>query len=458
MKRLYELSEKEIATTIKNGDLHVGVLGFGYIGSCIGASIADTGNKVVGIDLNSELVNATNRGECHIPEPGLKELVAKTVREGRLTATTDSSALKKCDFIIVTVGTPLDAKFAPDMSFIKSASDIVSRNLESGQVVLLKSTVPPFSIERIVKPILERTGLKAGFDFGLAFCPERLAEGAGLKELKTVPVIVGGINEMSTQVVSALWKSLFSVETIPVSSPSVAEMTKLADNLWIDLNIALANELAKLCDKLSIDSVEVIRAANTLPKGMSKVNILLPSTGVGGYCLTKDPWFVHHLGQEYGLELEIPKISRRVNDSMPAYTFSLVKELLEKAGKKLEKSRVAALGLSFKNDTGDLRNTPAKFTIDLLLKNGCEVRAFDPLVGKEEAKSIIPAKIVDSFEEAVTEADCIVFFTGHKQFKEVSLDYIETLVQPGCIVIDGRNSFDPAEMRKRRFTYKGIGR
>ena len=439
--------------------LNVVIVGFGYIGCCIGAVLADKGIKVIGIEPRKTIVNAINKGICLIKEPELELLVKKNVEKQNLSATTEYSVIKTADIIIVTVGTPLAEDFSPLMDDIKSASLSIGEHLQKGQIVILKSTVPPFTTENIVKPILEKkSGLVAGKDFGLAFSPERLAEGRAIKELASIPIIVGGTDENSSLIVSEFWKNTLGVETIIVSEARTAEMTKLADNLWIDLNIALANELAQICSKINVDVMEVIEAANSLPKVKHNVNILMPSMGVGGYCLTKDPWFVYNFGKKYGLELKTPVTSRKVNDYMPLFTFELIKNVLQENGKELSSSKIAVLGLSFKSNTGDIRYTPTKYTLEHLQASGCELTIFDHLVNAEETKQVINLKQSTSIEEAVKNADVVAFFTGHQEFFNYPREKLKSLIKPNCWIIDGRNIFDPKLMKTEGFNYKGIGR
>ena len=460
-KKIYESKLSEAVSLIRGKKVSVGIVGFGYIGSCIGGVLADRGLDVFGIDTNARLIKEVNRGTISINEPGLKELVSKSVKSKKLRATSDFSVLKNVDLIIITVGTPILNDYSPNMSHIISASESIAKNLKKGHLVILKSTIPPGTTEGIVKRILERSGLKAGKDFGLVFSPERLAEGRAIKELTSIPIIVGGIDDKSSKIVSKFWEIMLQVKTLVVSNAKTAEMTKLADNLWIDLNIALGNEIALLCDKFDIDALEVINAANTLPKVNHNVNILMPSMGVGGYCLTKDPWFVHSIGKKHGLDLKSPATSRRINDAMPAYAFSIIKDSLEKQGKKIENSKVAVLGISFKSNTGDCRFTPTRYTIQLLEKSRCRLAIFDPLVSKEDARTVTSVSMSNSIEEAIKNADCIAFFTGHDQFKNFSLKKLKDLSNKKCSLIDGRNIFSKdsiVKIKKLGFIYRGIGR
>src|SRR3984957_18656783 len=267
-------SDAEIDLLVRGKLAGIAVVGFGYIGTVIGAVLADRGWPVTGIDVRQNVVDEINLGKSTVPEPGLNELVSRSVQVGRLGATTDFGAVADNDFVIVTVGTPLGPDYEPIVDDIKAAARAVGEHLHRGHLVILKSTVPPDTTEKLVLPILEEaSGLRAGVDFGLAFCPERLAEGQAIRELTSIPVVVGAVDERSARACSALWRHALGVESIVVEDPRTSEMGKLADNLWIDLNIAVANELAKVCDRLNMDVLQVIDAANSMPKGTHNVNI-----------------------------------------------------------------------------------------------------------------------------------------------------------------------------------------
>lgn len=452
-------SDAEIDLLVRGMRSGIAVVGFGYIGTVIGAVLADRGWPVTGIDVRRNVVDEINAGRTAVPEPGLGELVSDSVRVGRLRATTDFAAVADNDFIIVTVGTPLGPDYEPIVDDIRAAAHAVGRHLAPGHLVILKSTVPPDTTETLVRPILEETsGLRAGVDFGLAFCPERLAEGQAIHELTTIPVVVGAVDERSARACSTLWRHALGVESVVVDDPRTAEMVKLADNLWVDLNVALANELAKVCDGLGMDALQVIEAANTMPKGGRDANILRPSMGVGGYCLTKDPWFVNHLGESLGLELAIPRTSRTVNDTMPGYTFGLLTKLLAAQDKTVESCKIAVLGIAFKNNTGDCRLTPTKYVLQMLEESGCQLSVHDPWVHDEEARTVTTVPLTPDIELAVKDADALVVLAGHREFHQIPLVRLAELTEPNCVFLDGRNSFDPAAVRAAGFVYKGIGR
>ena len=415
---------------------NVAIIGFGYIGSVIGAVLAQSGYSVVGIDRDKDLIRKVNAGQSPFNEPGLEDLIRSNVQAGRLRTTDDISTVRGCSVILITVGTPLSDSGEPDMEQIVLVAQALAPHLSDDQLIILKSTVPPWTTEQLLKPVFEKTAKVL-----LAFCPERIAEGNAIKELTHIPVIVGGVDEKSASAAAEFWEAALGVKTIIVHSARTAEMVKLADNLWIDLNIALANEIAQLSDKLEIDVLEVIHAANTLPKVNYNVNILLPSVGVGGYCLTKDPWFVHYFGKSHELDLQIPRVSRAVNDRMPYYAASLIKDALLNGDVPSRKHSVAVLGIAFKNNTGDCRFTPTKHVIAALNEHGFDLRICDPLVSEKDAQTVTSMPLIQDMEEALKGADAVVFLTGHRIFHEFPLVRLAQLLRPGALVFDGRMFF-----------------
>ena len=295
----------------------IAIVGFGYIGSVMGGVLAEEGHHVVGIDQNAGLIDSLQQGHCPIPEPHLQELISAQAAAGRLSFSTSIAEIETANVILVTVGTPMFTETnRADLSHIRAACESMAPWVRDGQLVILKSTVPP-GVTRTVAG----SALLPYAKIHLAFSPERLAEGQAIRDLRTLPIVVGGIDAASTKAAAEFWRSSLGVEIMEVSSPEAAELVKLANNLWIDLNIAVAHDLAKLCDALPypIDVLEVIGGANTLKKGQHYTNILTPSNGVGGYCLTKDPWFVWSIAKGHGVDLLTPQTSRAINDSMPAY-------------------------------------------------------------------------------------------------------------------------------------------
>ncbi|MBR7831958.1 nucleotide sugar dehydrogenase [Actinospica durhamensis] len=440
-------------------DLRVAVIGLGYVGSCVAATLAARGLDVVGVDANPRLVEEINAGHCRLEEEGLAELMAGAVAAGRLRATTDYALVRDVDVVLITVGTPVleDGSLAEEQ--LRGACLELSSHIRPGQLLVLKSTVPPGTTRGLVLPLLQDSGLIGGVDFGLAFTPERLAEGAALAELRSFPIVVGGLNDDSTQDTAEFWRSSLGVEVMVMDSLEAAEIVKLADNWWIDLNIALGNELAKYSALFDVDVLDVITAANSIPKGKGQVNILLPSVGVGGSCLTKDPWMVWHSARERGLEILTAPAGRRVNASMPEYTAQLAIDELTKLGKDPATSKVAVLGLAFKNNTGDLRATPTVEAVASLAGACAEVSIYDPLVDTDEARRLFGRAQAASLHDAVAGADCIAVLALHREFED--LDFAALPVAPGCLILDGRAYYSRetiASLRALGYHYRGVGR
>lgn len=434
------------------------VVGSGYIGSVIAAVLASRHCDVDAVDVDERLVAAFVAGECPIREPGLRALVTEQAAAGRLRFSTDFDRVRTADVVLLTVGTPLAGDATPDLGHVRAATATLARHVRDGQLVMVKSTVPPGTTRDVVA-----AELTAAAAVHVAFSPERLAEGAAIRELTTLPIVVGGIDEESTRQAGKFWRSVLDVDVIEVSSPEAAEMVKLADNLWIDVNIAIAHDLARLCDVLPypLDVLEVIAGANSLAKGQHHVNILTPSNGVGGYCLTKDPWFVHALGAQHGLELGTPRTSREVNDRMPAYCADRIAEWFAAHGRAPADSRVAVLGLAFKSNSGDVRLTPAgPFLAALRARGFTRVTVHDPMVDPAEAVAA-GVDLEPSLDAALAGADCVAFLVGHDGFRALRPKRLAALAAPGALVFDGRMYFDHAAQREfsaAGLAYRGVGR
>ncbi|MEU8246002.1 nucleotide sugar dehydrogenase [Nonomuraea sp. NPDC048916] len=442
-------------------NITAGVIGLGYVGSCIAAILADNGIQVIGVDTDASLVEELSRGHCRFSETGLPELVSRLAGTPRLRTTTDYEAVASADVVIVTVGTPIRDKGVLMDLQLRSACEDLSRRIRPGQLLVFKSTVPAGMTREFVVPLLESSGLTCGTDFGLAFCPERLSEGNALNELRSFPIVVGGWCDDSTEAAAAFWQRGLGVEVIRCASLETAEMVKLADNWWIDHNIAMANELAKVCGALDVDVLDVISAANSIKKGSGSVNILLPSVGVGGSCLTKDPWMVWRSASDHGVDLVTIPAAREVNDGMPLYTFRLIEDELAKLGRTPAGAKVAVLGLAFKNNTGDLRATPTQPVVAALREAGAQVTLFDPLVDDDEAEKTFGLRPAASLEEAVRDADCLAVLAWHRQFEALDFAELRQWAGASCAVIDGRAYYSRetiARLRQLGFAYRGIGR
>ncbi len=437
----------------------VAVVGIGWVGSCLAAVLADRGLDVVGVDINVRLVDELIEGRLRFDEPGLRDTTQRAMAAGRLRFTKDFAAVSAADVIVITVGTPVNDDGSLVDTQLRGACQSLRGHLRSEQLVVLKSTVPPGTTRTLVGPVLESGGLRAGVDFMLAFTPERLAESTALAELRTLPIVVGGMDARSSAAATGFWRRALGVPVLPQQSLEAAEIVKLADNWWIDLNIALANELAKFCSLYEVDVLDVIAAANAMPKGNGRVNILLPSVGVGGSCLTKDPWMVWRSARQSGLEMHTPPVGREVNDAMPAYTAQLIIDELTALGKDPATATVAVLGVAFKNNTADIRATPARAAIEVLTKNGVQVRVHDPVVDAAQAEETLRIRPCATLDEAVRDADCLAILALHRQFEDI--DFANLPVARPCIVMDGR-AYYPKEkiamLRRLGYRYRGIGR
>jgi UDP-N-acetyl-D-glucosamine dehydrogenase len=401
----------------------VGIVGAGYVGVPLAQVFAEAGKRVVLVDVDEQRAAMLNRGESYIedvPSEQLKELVD----ERRLTATTDYDALREVEAILIALPTPLSKQREPDLSVVFGAAAEIAKRLRAGQLVVLESTTYP-GTTRELQPILERGGLKAGTDFHLAFSPERVDPGRQDWTTRNVTKVVGGITEGCTTRAAELYGS--AIENVHrVSSPEAAELTKLLENIFRSVNIALVNELAQLCDRMSIDVWEVVEAAATKPFGFMSFH---PGPGLGGHCIPIDPFYLTWKAREYDFYTEFIELAGKVNENMPYFCRSLISQALNHgAEKSLKGSKVLLLGVAYKADIGDMRESPAVKIIRLLQNAGSEVAYHDPHVGS------LPELGLASAELDPGAYDCVVIVTAHS-----SIDY-ERVVADAQLVVDLRNA------------------
>ena len=400
----------------------VAIVGAGYVGMPLARVFADAGKNVVLVDVDQEVVDGINRGESHIgdvPSETLKTLVDA----GRVSATTDYDAMKEVDAILIALPTPLSAHREPDLTIVESAVAEIAPRLRKGQVVVLESTTYPGTTRESLQPILERSGLKAGEDFHLAFSPERVDPGRTDWTTKNTPKLVGGLTPACTERAVELYRS--AVDTVvPLSSPEAAEMTKLLENIFRAVNIALVNELAQLCERMEVDVWEVVEAAETKPFGFMSFK---PGPGLGGHCIPIDPFYLTWKAREYDFYTEFIDLAGKVNSNMPFFCRSLISQALNHgAEKSLKGSRILILGVSYKADIDDVRESPAKKIVELLHKGGAEVSYHDPHVEEFDG--------MRSVDYAPESFDCVVIVTAHS-----SIDYAD-LVERAQVVVDLRNA------------------
>jgi UDP-N-acetyl-D-glucosamine dehydrogenase len=401
----------------------VGIVGAGYVGVPLAQVFSEAGKRVVLVDVNEERAAMLNRGESYIedvPSEQLKQLVDG----GGLAATTDYDVLREVDAILIALPTPLSKQREPDLSILLGATWEISKRLQSGQLVVLESTTYP-GTTRELQPILERSGLKAGEDFHLAFSPERVDPGRQDWTTRNVPKVVGGVTEACTERAAELYGS--AIESVHrVSSPEAAELTKLLENIFRSVNIALVNELAQLCDRMGIDVWEVVEAAATKPFGFMSFQ---PGPGLGGHCIPIDPFYLTWKAREYDFYTEFVELAGKVNENMPYFCRSLISQALNHgAEKSLKGSKVLLLGVAYKADIGDMRESPALKLIRLLQNAGSVVSYHDPHV------AALPELGLASAELDPGAYDCVVIVTAHS-----SIDY-EAVVEQAQLVVDLRNA------------------
>lgn len=397
------------------------VLGLGYIGLPTASILAKQGFKVVGVDVKKDLAKKLKQGQIGTSEPGLEIQVKTAIKSGALHPKTE---LEPAEVFIICVPTPLTDDHKADLSYVKDATESILPYLRKDNLVILESTVPPGTTGEILTPVLETNGLEAGKDFYLAHCPERVLPGRILKELVENDRIIGGINLRSAQAAKEIYQTFVTGE-IYLTDSATAEMTKLVENSFRDVNIAFANELSRICDQLDVDVWEVIESANKHPR----VNILSPGPGVGGHCTAVDPWFIV---QKAPQETKLIRTSRMINDSMPDCVVEKVEKAIKQAG--IKEPIIACLGIAYKADVDDLRESPALEIVGKLKDKGHSLRVCDPYV-----KDCIGLDLF-ALEEAISGADCVVLLVNHKNFKKLNPAQLLKEMR-GNIIIDTRGAW-----------------
>lgn len=420
-------------------DKKITIIGLGYIGLPTAAVMARAGLQVLGYDLNKRVIDALNKGEIIIEEPGLSELVNQMVKEKRLRGI---SELEPSDVFIIAVPTPITKEKKADMTYVESAAHGIAPHLKKGDVVVLESTSPPGATEDILVPILEKSGLRIGEDVFVAHSPERVLPGKIIQELVENDRIIGGINQESTRLVSQVYKTFVEGEIYTTDSKT-AEMCKLMENTFRDVNIALANELAILSENMGIDAWDVIRLANRHPR----VNLHQPGPGVGGHCIAVDPWFVI----ENHPEGRLIRQAREINDGMPEKVMEKILELVED-----RKSKVAILGVTYKPDVDDTRESPVLKLVEKILEGtDLQVTIHDPHVDRE----VFPysSRLEENIEEAVRDADLLVLGVNHFEYSTVDFGKLGELMNKKRIY-DTRNYLSERELLENGFEVTILGR
>ncbi|WP_416841512.1 nucleotide sugar dehydrogenase [Haloferax sp. DFSO52] len=414
----------------REGSVPVAVYGLGKMGLPLAGVYAQSSGNVVGVDINDTVVRGVNDGECHVAkEPGLPELIAEQVERGALRATTESvEAAKSATVHVIIVPTPLTDDREPDLAAFEAVLDSIALGLKPGDMVIVECTVPPGTSSELVVPHLEAKSGVSRSEFGVAFCPERTASGRALRDItESHPKIVGGVDAEATRVASLIYGELTTNDVIAVSDATTAESVKLFEGVYRDVNIALANELARAGDDLGIDVRETIDAANTQPYS----HIHEPGPGVGGHCI---PWYPYFITSRVSEEMPLLLTARAVNDSMPAFTADKLRDELTRVGRSIDGATVAVLGVTYRPGVAETRATPAAGVIDRLRELGATVLAVDPMLDDELVASFgaTPVSLADLSNHAL---DAVVMVTPHEEFADIEWGDFDDLV-----VVDGRDT------------------
>ena len=421
-------SGRELAKKIRDRTARAGVIGLGYVGLPLGVEMAKQGFHVTGIDIDRQKVDSVNAGVSHIldvPNDTLLSLVG----QGKIKATQSLASVENLDTVSVCVPTPLRKTKEPDLSYVIAAAEAIRNHLQQGQLVIFESTTYPGTTREVVLPILEKTGLHLGSDFFLAFSPERVDPGNAKYTTRNIPKVIGGMTPACVEL-AAMFYSQFVENIVRVSSPECAEMVKLLENTFRSVNIALANEMALLCHKFKVDVWEVIEAAKTKPFGFMP---FYPGPGLGGHCIPVDPYYLTWKARLNGFEPRLIELAAQINDQMPAFTITRISDVLNDRQKSLKGSKILGLGVAYKRDTSDIRESPSIEVLHGLRERGAQIQYSDPYVPSLELRGGL-LQSVSLKPAALRSMDCVVLLTDHSIF-----DY-KMIAAHSPVIVDTRNA------------------
>lgn len=424
---------------IQQKEIVVGVVGLGYVGLPLAVEKAKAGFKTIGFDVQDKKVEMVNSGHNYIGDV-VDEDLAEIVEKGMLSATNDFSFIKDVDFVAICVPTPLDIYQQPDISYVKSSTEAIAKYMKKGTMVVLESTTYPGTTEELVKPILEKgSGMICAKDFYLGFSPERVDPGNLIYKTKNTPKVVGAIGEDALEVIAAMYRAVLDSDVHTVSSPAIAEMEKILENTYRNINIGLVNELAILCNKMNINLWEVIDAAKTKPYGFQA---FYPGPGLGGHCIPLDPYYLSWKAREYGFHTSMIESSMMINDRMPEYCMERASNILNRYKKSLNGSKILVLGVAYKQDIDDYRESPALVVIDILKKMGADVSFYDPYIAEYKYKGKKYKGKEELTVELLKSADLVMVTASHSN---VDYDFVQ---QNATIVFDTKNAMKTVENRE----------
>ena len=430
--------KEQLLKKISDKSIAAGVVGLGYVGLPLAVEIARAGFKTTGFDLLDDKVSKVNNGENYISDVNSETLKALTA-DGMLKATTDFSRIAEMDFIAICVPTPLDTHQQPDLSYIEHSSIQIAEYLKKDTMVVLESTTFPGTTSDIVRPILEKgSGLVCGKDFYLAFSPERVDPGNVHYKTHNTPKVVGAIGQDAEDVIKTMYESFLEGGVYPVSSPAIAEMEKILENTYRNINIGLINEMAMLCDRMKINIWEVIDAARTKPYGFQA---FYPGPGLGGHCIPLDPYYLSWKVREYAFHTSMIETSMMINDQMPEYCVQRIANILNEFSKSLKGSDILVLGVAYKADIDDCRESPAIRVINVLRKKGANVRFYDPYVKEYHDKGVTYTGETELSRSLLSDSDITVITTAH-----TCIDY-NIVQQYARFVFDTRNAMKDVKER-----------
>ena len=444
-----------VAEKIESKTATICIIGLGYVGLPLAVASAEAGFSVLGVDVDNTKVDMTNRGVCYVEDQYVQEHLPPLVREGRIKATTKhSEALPKADVVIICVPTPLDGPGNPDLSFLRSTAETIVEHLKDYKLIVVESTSFPGTTEEIIRPILERSGRKAGEDFSLIYSPERIDYANPIFGMTKIPKVVGGVDAQSTKLGASFYASILNSRVVSVSSSSVAEATKMLENVFRYVNIALVNELALLHEELGVDFIEAIDAAATKPFGFMPH---YPGPGVGGHCIPKDPFYLVYKAKKAGISLRLVQASKAVNNQMPLHVVERLIKSLKDFKKNPKGAKVVLWGLAFKGEVKDTRRSPSLDLLKLFKRAGFKIQVYDPYVPKikigsssyESAKSML---------DSVDGADALVIATNHKVFLKPDFSELTAFMADSPILFDTRNLLSRKQVEDAGLAYLATGR